>query len=567
MIDGEEEVEADEAEPEVDLVEHCLVASDCSFVSEYPVGALIFEREGQATEVPIILVARIEGHFLVCVPGSCWHRLTANRLLPKSALGKFTALAIACVKEDARDSPVVDEYIKVWLGLLKPELESCIEIFRTPEENQFVTEGGESGFLPSAEALGVAAEERFAFMSAASDVGQDQTASRLSVLEQSMLAMKDSLAELVKNQKAMSQGAATSSQPVGATQGAPVASVLKARPKSQHQKLDAGVAGLDPQIVQSALTAGIDRRDLEELSRILKPGKVQKLKDLPRGSVAQKDVLGESEEEYLGQEAHPAVVNLTEAEKNDPMLAAVQKLATIADSLAGRKKARNLDELLDDSHLLQESSSSSLSGGSRRHSAILKALRRALLESPQELFACIEQKMLSDFGSREGAPGEPDRLGSFRGWLEHRSRIPNIAGTVRMSWGIAGALDSLRQGKVEETKARLGLLLAQIDQVAVDRGQWLLAAEGSLEDPPPFSAFTRHMPPEIYESQHTKLWDSRWAEALMNKIKETDEFVERRSKLGRRIPYNPNLKAAEEEGGKKGKKGKGKSPTAEEVTQ
>lgn len=89
-----------------------------------------------------------------------------------------------------------------------------------------------------------------------------------------------------------------------------------------------------------------------------------------------------------------------------------------------------------------------------------------------------------------------------------------------------------------------------------------------MEDPPPFAAFTRHLPPDIYESQHTKLWDPRWAEALMNKVKETDDFVERRSKqLGRRIPANPNLKTGEEDGGKKGgKKGKGKSQTLEEVS-
>ena len=177
--------------------------------------------------------------------------------------------------------------------------------------------------------------------------------------------------------------------------------------------------------------------------------------------------------------------------------------------------------------------------------------------------------MLSDFGSAEAGPSEPSRQGTFRGWAEHRPRIPNLSGTVRFVWGICGALDALKQERTSEAQARLILLLAQIDQVAVDRGQWVLASEGALEETPPFSSFSRHSPPDFYEHQHTKLWPPAWAEAFMYKVRETDDFVERRAKLGKRnmlmlkdSPQKEEAPAAKPSPKKKGKgskKGQGKS--------
>lgn len=189
---------------------------------------------------------------------------------------------------------------------------------------------------------------------------------------------------------------------------------------------------------------------------------------------------------------------------------------------------------MDDAVLLQDGATSHSVSSGKRHSAVIQSLKRALRDHPEEIYAVMEKRMLDDFGAAEESPGAPTRSGTFRGWAEHRSRIPNIPATVRTVWGITGALDALRSNRVAEGKARLILLLAQIDQLAVDRGQPILASEGSLEDAPPFSSFGKHVPPDIYESQHTKLWPATWAEAFMWKIKELDDFVERRQKLGKR---------------------------------
>ena len=225
----------------------------------------------------------------------------------------------------------------------------------------------------------------------------------------------------------------------------------------------------------------------------------------------------------------------------DPVVTALTKLTTIVGSLTSNRKKNRLEDTLDDAVLQHDSAGASSSSSSRRHSAVIQSLRKALKDHPEELYAVMERRMLDDFGSVEEAPGSGKRSGSFRGWAEHRSRIPNVPATVRTVWGITGALDALRSNRIAEGKARLLLLLAQIDQLAVDRGQALLSAEGSLEDAPPFSSFAKHLPPHIYEGQHTKLWPSTWAEAFMWKVKELDEFVERRQRLGRRTqPAKPD---------------------------
>ena len=325
-------------------------------------------------------------------------------------------------------------------------------------------------------------------------------------------------------------------------EGVEKASVFRAAPKAQATARavplptrEDGIAGLDKATVHAALQAGIDCKQLEELATMIGPAGRGKLKDAPgldpNTRKMKLNILWESEEEpEVGDPVQP----LTEAEKKDPMLAALTKLTTIVGSLASPRRRSKLEDTLDDSVLLQDGGSSHSVGSSKRHSAVIQSLKRALKDHPEEIYAVMEKRMLDDFGAAEESPGAPTRSGTFRGWAEHRSRIPNIPATVRCVWGISGALDALRANRIAEGKARLILLLAQIDQLAVDRGQAILSSEGSPEDAPPFSSFSRHVPPDIYESQRTKLWPATWAEAFTWKIKELDDFVERRQKLGKR---------------------------------
>ena len=296
------------------------------------------------------------------------------------------------------------------------------------------------------------------------------------------------------------------------------------------------VAGLDPHVVQSALRAGVSPAQLEELGRMLH-GKRPDLADVSWSSAlrrpAKLDVLGESDEEGEAQsEAAPGVA-LTPEELANPVHASLQKLTSILEtSTSPSKKTRSLQDTLDDSMGHAEvSSSSSLSTHNRQHAAVLQTLQKAMRDCPEEVYAVLENRMLQDCGAPEVGPGLGVLSATFRGWAEHRCRVPNIQGAVRTLWAICGALDALQNNRVNEAKARLALLIAAVDQVSFDKGLWVLwVRKFFLEDGPPFGSFSKHVAPEIYEVHHSRLLPAPWAEAMMFRIRELDDFAEKRAR-------------------------------------
>ena len=146
-----------------------------------------------------------------------------------------------------------------------------------------------------------------------------------------------------------------------------------------------------------------------------------------------------------------------------------------------------------------------------------RALRTALLESPEEIYGVIERLMLEDLTSRTLAPGMPRPELSARAWLETRSRLQNFNAAVRHAWGTAGILDELIQNRPQEARARACLMLLQSEQVAIDKGAWSLAAEASLALSPPFHSFAAHMPVDPSEKSVSRLLDSRWCEVFMQR--------------------------------------------------
>lgn len=545
---AEGDTDEEEAPGELTARDFLVLTSAGSADPAYSVGEFLVEgqSEADATLVPVIAIAVVSDSLLIAVPFSFWHRTAARRKLPVRSLIKPIAVEVAAVETEDRDTIVDEANIKVWLALLKPEFESFLH-FPAEAPCIFPTTEGEENFLPAADALVAVADERFSFLTAESgnptapgDGGD--TAARLALVEEALISLKTSMAELAKKHAEPKPDPKTVTNP-------------KASPAVRDVS---GYAGLDPQVVRSALGAGIDPAHLRELSRIASAKKT-KLTDAPVGVAAKPvkfDVLGEPLEE-AGQEA--TVVEVDAEEVKDPFQRAVCKLTSIVETLAGqsKKKSRLLEDALDEVGVSQDAASSSYGHSTKRHSAVLRSLKKALTDSPEEIFQVIEKRMLDDFGSRAASPGCPIQGGSFRGWCEHRSRIPNINTTVRVAWSICGALDAARENKIEECKARLALLLCQLDQVAVDRGQWALASTGSLEEAPPFGSFARHSPPDYLEPQHTRLWPTIWAEALMFQVRELDDFMEKRSKLGKRSQFL-NSEKPEETKGQKRQKGKGK---------
>ena len=101
---------------------------------------------------------------------------------------------------------------------------------------------------------------------------------------------------------------------------------------------------------------------------------------------------------------------------------------------------------------------------------------------------------------------------------------------MRQAWGVAGVLDTLIANRPKEARARACLMLLQADQVAVDRGNWGLAAQASLELPPPFHQFAAHLPPDPNEQPMSRHMDPRWGEIFLQQLKETDDYLDRRKK-------------------------------------
>ncbi len=543
---GEEEEPVDgEA---LDIRDNLVVSEDGAVNPNYLLGVLEVQYPSgeDPVSVPVIFVAAINSRLLVAVPHKFWNKKASKRILPPDGLSKPVLVSVTAALDSDREALVEEVGIKVWLGYLRQDLEVFLGFSdQDSVTSEFPTDSGEDGYVPHCEALRAVADEKFAFLSAAEsppppmEPAEAETQQRLSRLEEQLVSIKQSLAALAPPSPKVlvpSQKKKPKASP------SPVLSASAAEP---------GLAGLDPHVVKSAMQAGISKAHLEELSRMI-GSKKPNIPDAPGLSRVKKlTVLGESEEE----EEEPVVQDASSP--SDPVQAALVKLTTIVESLSSRKKLK-LDDGFEDGSGALDSLSGSGSSSSRRHAALLKALKVALRDSPEDLYSVLESRMQADFGSQEVGPGEPAKKATWRGWAEHRSRVPNIPATVRNVWCAAGALDALDRGRVNEAKARLGLMIASIDQLSVDRGQPILSAEGTLEQPPPFAAFAKHTPPDMLEAQHTRLWPQAWADCLMHRVRELDEYIERRSKLGRRPPKTEPESTLTDPTPKKNAKAKGK---------
>lgn len=217
------------------------------------------------------------------------------------------------------------------------------------------------------------------------------------------------------------------------------------------------------------------------------------------------------------------------------MQAALVKLTDIAQSLVQDRKKKGSSKL--DSALDQVGASSEHSGigSGKRSAAARRVLRTMFQEQPEEISAMIEKLMWEDVTSQTLTPGLRAPSFSVRAWMEHRSRIGPYRTLAHASWAAAGALDALIQGNVAACRARLGVMMVQFDQAAVDGGNWVLASELGLEPSPPFSALEQHKPPNLSagEGPYSRILDPRWAELAVAHLREQEDFLSKRKALGK----------------------------------
>ena len=570
--EDEERQEEEVPETPVPIVlRHCtVVIEDTKELDvEYPVGLFEFAAGETSVSIAVILISQVEGRLVCAFPASSWHRVVSKRILPTGSLLKPVSLQVEFIDRDPpvgfEDSVIPSQ--RVWLGLLPVEFEDYVTFDSSVEqvEPEYPFDSRSPAVLPTAESLAAAFEQHFAFTSATSGA-EPRRRGRKPDLDSRLSLLETSFAELATDVKKALSGVR---QPA-IKKAEPTARASFGQPCPPPGLVAAGdnYGGADFEVVSAARNAGIPEAQIQEMVRLAMKGKPN-LNDLPRPRAAPKPSNGLSDsEDEVNEQGGAFHLEPDDVPPDRQISTALSKLTEIAGHLtAQRKKAQTLDALLEGSGSLGGTENSSV-GTSRKNAAALRALRRMLSRNPSEITKVMERNMEEDFALRTQLPGASTVPPSARAWLELRSRVQGYQTPLRLLWSIKGALDSLRAGAPEEAKARLYLALAMGDQLSIDRGQWVLAGEISLEDPPPISVFSSHTLPTELEAPYSRLLDARWVDLFLHKLHDYDLLNEKKKKLTFRkrgeddssAPSTsvPDPKKPPKKGGGKGKDGKGK---------
>lgn len=389
---------------------------------------------------------------------------------------------------------------------------------------------------------------------------------RVAALEEKFQVLQAGLNELLNIHRDQGEGGYASLPDVPSTPP-PVMTATPKR-KSALKKPDNNVGappglgelrnypGLDPGTVAAALQAGVPAEHLDAMSAVLKD-RPRKLDDYPRKADAKNQPASDSDEDVF--DLKEATAGEKDKEDLDPVTSVLVKLTKIVGKLS-KPKEDSWEDTLDMSGGGGSAEGLGSSSG-KKHAAIRRALQKAFREDPSKIWKTIERNMQEDFQLQACAPNQPSSSFSARGWAEHRSKVQAYPREVRWVWATAGALDSLRAGNIDQTRARLCLMLAASELEAIEHGNHLLSQEFSLEPPAPVSSFSSHVIPDPTEMAVTRLMDQRWVESLADRLKQIDSYVEIRRKLGQR-QKPPGEGESEQKGKGKGKKSKGKNNAA-----
>ncbi|CAE7616851.1 unnamed protein product, partial [Symbiodinium sp. KB8] len=494
-----------------DLRNH-LVARLSGPFDDYPLAVLSVPRgEDDRELVPAVLVAETsEGGIIAALPASTWHRTAARRVLPRELVRKVLAARVLLVSPEDRSTPL-GEAVRVWLAILTERGEASVDLVRDFEEDVSFshTFGGSEApdLVPSAASAVEAASALYEFQTGESGLPVADNPASASPLESRVAELESCLTGLRDDMKILlERGKAPPPPPPPAPSRATTTPTAVGLGTRGRQKFE----GLDPGVVQAALSAGVEQAHLEEMAKMVKSQRGlrdQPLQGLrPRATKVIASPLDDEDEDDDDPPGEPAA-----SASQDPVHQAIGQLTSIASQLAlQKKKDSSLEALLDGGAAGSADSSTSSGTGSRRNAAALRLLKERLLTKPREVSQVLERNLEADFALRSVCP----------------------SGTIRFLWAAAGAADALREGRAEECYARLLLLIAQGDQMSIDRGSWLLAAEASLEDAPPFAAFNNHTLPSPTEPPFTKLLDVRWIELFLSRLRDIETYQEQRRKLG-----------------------------------
>eukprot|EP00435_Cladocopium_sp_Y103_P056987 s1151_g19.t1 len=507
-------------------------------------------------------------------PVTICRNFAACRSLVKrgSDCGESVFIGLPSDREARREDRTVlveDSYLRAWVGYITEETYSALDTLEIGDTVDYAFKvDGQDGFLPACEGVAEALREHFAFLSAESGEQEEpqepDLQDRVSKLEELMQGVAENVKVLVSSQpsaKVAKERGATARQVT--FDPAPVTIARKVEGRADRFQ------GLDPGVVAAALNAGVSDENLSEMQRLLSidPAGAKRLREpaLRRSGAKAKtkaapvNHLSESEDEEAQVEEDGIA---PQAEEEPTVAGALYKLTALLGALSEDKLKRSskskIDQALDSAAGSSQPEGASMPG-LKRASAARRALRTALADSPEEISAVIERLMLEDLLCQTQVPNMPMQVLNPRAWLEHRSRVTAYKTGAHCAWGVGGILGDLINGRIAHARARAGLLMLQLDQCAIDKGNWALAAELSLEQGPPFAALSLHQPPSINdgEAPFSRLLEPRWCEVMLAHLKDSDEYVARRRNLARRLVDEPASEAvkAVPKAKTKGKKG------------
>ena len=190
------------SEPGIPVLESLCVFADGKVALEYPLAVYRPDEFLAGRSVRVILITRIEGSLLGCVPQLAWDRLVAKRILPRSFLTKAVRVLVKNCREDDRSSVGESDSV-VWLGFVSADMEAMLEPSTMEDETVEVDSGEDQ--LPYAEALMQVAQDHFAFFSAeeeaappeVQDPGSASLAERMHHMEIMMQNLSAHMAALV----------------------------------------------------------------------------------------------------------------------------------------------------------------------------------------------------------------------------------------------------------------------------------------------------------------------------------------------------------------------------------
>lgn len=517
----------------------------------YRLGLLAVTVAEEEQSLQVILVAKFNGKNLVAVPSTAWHKKTIKRILPTGSFAKPTAIEVCAVNPSAMEEPYEELKLKVWVGFLSDEVFDAIDMSQTEfEADHTFDSSSDEGLLPYAKSLVEVANDVFAFFSAGEEVLEEDAAeelpngadgsaalpARMDRLEDMLMKVTESLESLsgqtlVQRPRAprVTFASQASTLPRSSASGA----AAKSPVPGSVRKPALRTPSLDPGLMQAAQQAGLKSETVEEVARLLaKQPKHAATPDIRTGLTP--DPLSDLEEEGYEQPPDGSDGHGLAGSSADPLQQAVMQLTGIMQVLTEDRKKKGLSKL---ENALEYTSSASAESGvvgtGKRSAAARRALRSMLNEHPEELSAMVERLMMEDLTSQTLPPGMAVPAVTARAWVEHRSRIGTYRTLAHAAWGVAGALDAITRGQHQAARARLNILLLQLDQSACDKGNWMLASELALENPPPFTSLMQHAPPTEGEPPYSKLLDARRGEIALAHLREQEDFQSKRRALGK----------------------------------